>query len=101
MAIEAGHYGCSRRREPLLAAQAYRVAVGVGEDTHPRSGCDLARGVAFGCSRGQQGFAGGVEVVDIGEGYGASAVAGRIEADLEAIDVVADVVGLIGVRLAQ
>src|SRR6266550_3272194 len=72
----------ARPRCRLLSAQADRVAVHVGEHADPRLWCDLTRGVAL------------VEILDVGKGHRPPAFTGWIEADLEAVDVVADVVRL-------
>ena len=52
-----------------LSAQAERVAVRVGEHVDPRPWCDPTRGVTLGCTSREQGLAGGVEILDIGEGH--------------------------------
>ena len=59
--------GPPHRRLP--AAQADRVAVGVGEHAHPRLGCDFARGAPLGCAGREQGCAGCVEILDVGVGH--------------------------------
>jgi hypothetical protein len=88
-----------RRRLPT--AQADRVSVGVGEHAHPRLGRDLTRGAALDCTSGEQGLAGRVQIVDVGEGHRSIGVVARIQADLESVEVVPDVLGLVGVRRAQ
>src|SRR4051812_15157527 len=88
----------ARPRCRLLSAQADGVAIRVGEYADPRLWCDPMRRVALGCTSRQQGLAGGVEILDVGKGHRPPAFTGWIEADLEAVDVVADVVRLVGVR---
>src|SRR6185312_4622712 len=85
----------------LLSAQAERVAVRVSEHADTRVWCDLTRGVTLRCTSREQGLAGGVEILDIGEGHRPPACTCWIEADLEAVDVVADVIRLVGVRCAE
>jgi hypothetical protein len=63
-----------------------------------RPWCDLTRRVALSGASREQRLARRVEVFDIGEGHRPPALAGWIESDLEAVDVVADVVRLVGVR---
>src|SRR4029079_12143227 len=92
----------ARARCRLLSAQADGVAVGVGEYADPRLRSDLTRGVALGgarrvrgvvcwvAPRRGRGLARGVEILDVGKGHRPPASTGWIEADLEAVDVVAD-----------
>jgi hypothetical protein len=53
----------------LLSAQADRVAVRVGEHADARPWGDLTRRVALGGASREQGLAGRVEILDVGEGY--------------------------------
>src|SRR3954447_10927903 len=87
----------ARARCRLLSAEADRVAVRVREYADPRLRRDLARGVALGCASREQGLAGGVEILDVGKRHRPPASTRWIEADLEAVNVVADVVRLVGV----
>src|SRR6476646_7467923 len=85
-------------RCPLLSAQTDRIAVSVREHADPRFCRNLTWRVALcGASR-EQSLTGRVEIFDVGEGHRAPALAGRVEAYLEAVDVVPDVVRLVGVR---
>ena len=81
------------RRSP--AAQADRVAVRVGEHADPGLGCDFARGAPLRCAGREQGCAGCVEILDVGVGHWTAGRLAWSQADLEAVDVVPDVVGLI------
>jgi hypothetical protein len=83
------------RYDPIPAAEADRVAVGVGEHADPHLGRDLTWGAALGRTGREEARAGRVEILDVGVGHGP---AGRVvgsQADLEAVDVVPDVIRLI------
>src|SRR6476660_9812547 len=80
--------------------EADHVAVGVGEDGHGAPAADVRGLLLDGGAGPDEGLDGGLEVVDRPVGRAARqalAVAVRVEGDLLAVDVVADVVGLVGV----
>lgn len=62
----------------------------------PAHRCDLTRRVTPGGAGRKQGVARRVKVLDIRKGHRPPTCAGRVESDLEAIDVVPDVVRLVG-----
>jgi hypothetical protein len=91
----------ARAGRRLSAAEADRVAVGVGEHADSRLRCHLPGGDALGRASGEEGCPGCVEILDVGVGHGSVGRLAWSEADLEAVDVVSDVLGLIGVRRAE
>src|SRR5262249_31783218 len=87
--------------DALPAAQTDRVAVHVGEDADPHVGRDMARGTALGRTSREQVCAGRVEILDVGVGHRSAGNVAGSQTDLEAVDVVPDVVGLVGVRRTE
>ena len=82
----------------LLIPKSWTEAVGVSEHTNPRFGGNLTRRVPLGGPGRQQRRTDRVKVFDIGKGHWPVTRARRVESDLETVDVVPDVVRLVGVR---
>jgi hypothetical protein len=82
---------------PLLPA-GRPDSVRICEHAYQRTACDLTRRVTPGGAGRKQGVARRVKVLDIRKGHRPPTCAGRVESDLEAIEVVPDVVRLVGMR---
>ena len=84
-----------------LAAQPDRVAVGVGEHADVDLWRDLAGYITVSCAGGEQALPSRIEILDIGVRHWTGACTHRLGRHFEAVDVLADVVGLVRMRCAE